>query len=597
MEPKQNIVEQFEWAVKNYPANIALCTNDGTVTYEQLDKKANSLAYLIRNSPLNQEHNVTLLLDHNEEMIVGILGILKAGKTYVPIDSHFPLERAKKIMNDSRCNLLITNRHQLSLAHKLLNASGREIQIINISSLDNKNTEAPKLSINENQPAYVLYTSGSTGQPKGVVQSHRSIVQSLSSYIEELDIKASDTIALTTPYSHTVSVIDIFSALFTGASVAILNIKNDFEVQSFGAWLKKMKVSIIHTVPTFYRFFMKYITDRSLLEDVRLVILGGEEVLQKDVKLYKDNFSKDCLFINLYGSSEVILGTINIINKEYEDDRKVVSIGYPFSNIRAVILDQNKKEIQAHGTGEIYLGAEFLDPKYYGDPQGTGKLFLQHDGKAGEKFIRTGDLVKLLPNGSIQLMGRMDSQIKINGNRVHLSEIELNLDAVDGIEQCVVVPIRNENEDISLVAYIKVREENPNIESIKDSLRKKLPEYMIPSFFVKLEKIPTTANGKVDRNGLPKLGYQDFKSNKDVREKSELHKVILNIWKSTFENEDITIHDNFFQLGGNSLMATEIVNKIFLALKIEIELSTVFDHQSVFEMARFLEGKKEEQLT
>ena len=587
----KTIVNKFKDIVQRHPNNIAINSGDKKLSYEKLNEYANKVANSIRTSTENHHNNIALLFDHSEDMIIGILGVLKAGRTYVPIDPLYPLERAQKIIKDSGSFTLITNTNELSLAHKLVHSSGKEIKIINISDLGNESKVNPELKIKEDQAAYILYTSGSTGQPKGVVQSHQTIVHSIDNYINELDIKESDNVLLTTSYSHTVSVIDIFSGLFAGASLTLLNVKKDFNAQFFGEWINKMDVSIIHVVPTLYRYAVKFVDDRSLLRKVRLVILGGEEVFLTDVELYKEKFPDNCLFINLYGSSEVILGTLHVIDKNYSDTRKVIPIGYPFENIEAHVLDENKNESQVHSIGEIYFKGEFLNPKYYNDPTGTDKLF-SYKGNSDDRLIKMGDLAKFLPDGSLLLMGRKDNQVKINGNRVELLEIEIALNSDKAIEQSVVMPLKNEKGELFLVAYITVTEEIPNIENIKEELRKKLPEYMIPSFFVKLSKMPLTPNGKIDRNALPKVDYKKLIENFEAKEKTELQEKILKLWKETFEREDITIHDNFFQLGGNSLLATELVSKIYNITNEDFELNVIFDNQSVYEIAKFIESRK-----
>lgn len=592
-----DIVERFESAVEKYPDNTAIHTKDNNLSYEQLNKKVNQVTYNIRESTANKCRNVTLLLDHDEEVIIALLGVLKAGKTYVPIDPFIPLERAKKILNDSETDVLITNNNQMSFAYKLLSSSKKNITLINISGLENKYETNPELKIDGTQSAYVLYTSGSTGEPKGVAQSHQSVAHFIEGYINELDIKDFDNILLTTPYSHTVSVIDIFSALFTGASLSIIDVKKDRDASVFLPLVNKLGVTIIHTVPTLYRYMIKSADDISQLKDVRLVVLGGEEVLQNDVDLYKEKFSDKCLFVNLYGSSEVILATMYVIDKSYSNERKVVPVGFPFGSIKASILDENKNQVHVHGVGEIHFSSKFLDPQYYKDNEMTEAMFL--DISEEEKLVRMGDLGKLLPDQSLQLMGRKDSQVKINGNRVNLNEIESCLNSDQVIKQSVLEPVKNDNSEISLVAFITAFEEKPDLEKIKNNLREKLPEYMIPSFFVKVEKFPITASGKIDRNSLPRISYKDLvNSRKKVEnvEKSDLQKRILAIWQKVFEKEDITVNDNFFQLGGNSLMATEIVNEIHSSFNMEVELSTVFDYQSVFEMAMFLENAKSEQV-
>ncbi len=588
----QNVIDKFEDAVSKFSDKVAVKTKELTLSYEALNAKANILSQLIRENVIGASNNVTLLLDHNEEIIVGILAVLKSGKAYVPIDPHFPLERSRKIVNDADSTILLTTNSQLSLAYKLLNSAKNELTIINVSDLKEKTVENPTLSINASSPAYVMYTSGSTGVPKGVAQSHETVVKSIDNYIKELDINATDNILLTTPYSHTVSVIDIFSALFSGGCLTIFNIKKSVDIADFTQQIYDHDVSIIHTVPTFYRYFIKSVHDITKLSKVRLIILGGEEVLDKDVDAYKEVFDDKCLFVNLYGSSEVILGCLNIMDKNAENDRKIVPLGFPFDNIEALILDENLEETPIHGVGELYFGAQFLNPKYYKDLEATDHLFLPKSDEKEFRFVRMGDLVKLLPDGNIQLIGRKDYQIKISGNRVHLNEIELCLDADPTVNQSVVVPLKSETKDTALIAFISTTEEKPDIEGIKEKLRANLPEYMIPAFYVKLDAIPLTPNGKVDRNGLPKISYDELKLNKDVHAKTAIQKTVLEIWKSTLEKEDITIHDNFFHLGGNSLIATEIVNKIFLELEIEVELSAIFDYQSVFEIARFLEGEK-----
>ncbi len=591
MEQRQNIVAQFELAVQTYPDETAVRTAHAALTYQALNGRANRLAGLLRNVSGHHERLVALLLDHNEEAIIGMLGVLKAGKTFVPIDPLLPLERAARILTDSGACTLISSGQQLSLARKLQQASGKPVNVIDLGAAGTTCQTNHGLKISDEREAYLFYTSGTTGQPKGVMHTHRTVVRFINAYIDELGIRASDKVLLTTSYSHMVAFIDVFSTLFRGATLVMADVKQDFQARRFAGQLGQMGVTILHTVPAFYRYFMKGVTDKAQLAQVRMVILGGEAVLDRDVALYQANFPDDCQFINLYGSSEVILATRNVLTKQSPNDQKLVPVGRPFAVTRIVLLDENNREVPPNETGELYCSAEFLSPACQRDPAGTAGLVTLPGGSPLERFVKTGDLAKQLPDGNIQLVGRKDDLIKVSGNRVHLSEIEVHLNAEAAIEQSAVVAVSNEAEEVCLVAYLKLAGEKLEIETLRESLRKKLPEYMIPAFFIKVEKIPITTSGKADRKNLPAIPYRELVKYREQHEKTKLRKKILKIWQLTFDKEDITVHDSFFWLGGNSLLATEIASEISSTLNVEVEQRAVFDYQTVSEMARYLESR------
>ncbi|OFX87023.1 MAG: hypothetical protein A2X00_10580 [Bacteroidetes bacterium GWE2_32_14] len=578
----KTFVQKIEYIAEKFSGKTAIKTVDKVLSYEQLNRKSNCVATII-NDKLDRDSNVSLLFDHDENIVIGILGVLKAQKTYVALNKSYPKERLMNILKDCESNLLLTDSKNLALAYKLNYESKQNISIVNIDELNEVFTNNAVTS-SDDKDAYIIYTSGSTGKPKGVVQTISTINHFIEYYIKELDINENDNILLTTSYSHTVSVLDIFSALLTGATLSIYDISYSLGIDHFIKWLSLAEITIIHTVPVFYRYFVCKIDNKLILSKIRLILLGGEDVFKTDFQLYKDSFPESTYFINLYGQSEVLVGTINILNKESKNERASVSIGYPVEILNAYVIDNEDKELNIYETGELVFEGESLTTRYLNLPNETNDLF---DFIGDKKILRTGDLVKKLPDGTLEFIGRKDFQFKINGNRVNPKEIEIILDKMENVAKSIVVPINNERQEKYIAAYYTSNSKTQiQKKEITDYLLDKLPEYMIPSSFIYLENFPVGETGKIMRNKLPQFTMEDIVVVPDVISES-----LSSIWKKVFDITEVGMFDNFFQLGGNSLLATEMINMIYFEFDLELKLNSIFENQTIFELSKLIKSK------
>ncbi|PKM50199.1 MAG: hypothetical protein CVV02_12595 [Firmicutes bacterium HGW-Firmicutes-7] len=591
------VVKLFEQQVEEFQESIAVKSDIDTLTYRELNIQANRIADVILSDAIIKALNaerVALLFEHGTDMIKGILGVLKAGKVYVALDPEYPHKRLNYILEDSGSCILLTNNAKLELAIALKNESKNEIHIVNIDRLAlNLSEKNPCCEIELGQAAYIMYTSGSTGNPKGVVQSHQNISNFTGAFSNEMNINPSDRIALFTSYSHTVSVIDIFSCLICGAAIYPYNIKSEGSMEKLSEWLTEEGITIFHSVPTVFRYLMDAIPDDMEFDQITLIILGGESVYKKDIERYKEHFSKDSIFVNLFGSSEVLIGTSYVVDQETDLSGDTVPLGYAVEGVKIYLLNEKEEEVGIYGIGEIVYKSEYLAIGYWNMEEKTNEMFVK-DFITGEgRVFKSGDLGRLLPDGSIEYIGRKDFQIKINGNRVEPDEIEAIISGMVGIRNCVVTVIKKEEDQNYLAAYYVVKDKMElEVGYIKQMLQNKLPDYMVPTYFIPLKELPLTPNGKIDRCRLPQA-YENNSERAFEEPRNDIERILQKIWKEVLGIERIGINDSFFELGGHSLKATSLVSKMHKELNIKIPFKQVFHTPSIKEIASYIKGLEE----
>ena len=594
------IVKCFETQVERNKKKIAVKSINKELSYEDLNNYADVLACSILNGRLSPNRRIGLLFEHDVDMIIGILGILKAEKTYISLDPGYPEERLAYIIKDSEIELLVTNNKNSSYAQKLTGGNDSKIAIINLDNIDRgKPIKNLDVDISPEQYAYIMYTSGSTGKPKGVIQSHRNVVHFIEAYSKSFKISSSDKVLLLTSYSHTVSAIDIFSALLNGAGLYVFNIKTEANITNLPKWMKEEGITVFHSVPTTYRYLLDTGVGKDELPRVRLVILGGEEVLKKDVELYRRYFSDECRFVNLFGSSELLIASSYIIDKQREVEKDIVPIGRPIEGVEILLLDEEDEKVGVFGIGELVYKSDYLSPGYSGAEDREADVFVKNplDGKG--IIYRSGDLGRRLIDGNIEYLGRKDSQVKIRGNRVELGEIESILNNLDDIEKSVVTAFNKNNGENYLVAYYSTKSGGRlATEEFFKILSQKLPDYMIPVHYIFLEKLPLTPNGKIDRKSLPIPEVDGDNKIQYAPPRNEIEKKMVVLWQEILEKEKIGINDNFFQLGGHSLLAITLINKIFQQFDLEIPLGDFIDHQTIAKLAEYIQNieKQEERI-
>jgi amino acid adenylation domain-containing protein len=599
------IVKYFEEQVEKNKDKIAVKSINRELSYGVLNHYANVLACALRDGrqPPNREGGdegvnprIGILFEHDADLVVGILGVLKAKKTYVSLDPGYPEERMAYILKDSEIGLLVTNNKNLSYAQKLTGGKSSKIEIINLDNMNFGNSvKNLDLEIKPEHYANIMYTSGSTGRPKGVIQNHRNIVHFIGAYSESLKISSADRILLLTSYSHTVSAIDIFSALLNGAGLYIYDIKAVANIRSLSNWIKEEGITIYHSVPTMYRYLLETGVGKEKLSQVRLIVLGGEEVLKRDVELYRRYFSDDSIFINLFGSSELLIASSYTIDKQKEIEKEIVPIGSPVEGVEILLLDEEDEKVGVFGVGELVYKSDYLSPGYWGLDNREAGVFVKNPLDGESIVYRSGDLGRRLIDGNIEYLGRKDFQIKIRGNRVELGEIESILDHLDDVDKSVVTAFKKGNGEHYLAAYYTAKSGDKLApEKFIKILSQKLPDYMLPAHYVFLEELPLTPNGKIDRKNLPEPGLDEDKKAQYAPPQDEIEKKLVVLWQEILEKEKVGIYDNFFQAGGHSLSALTLLNKIYQTFSLELSLSDFMENQTISKLAENIRSMEEQ---
>ena len=583
-EIEQSIPERFEQIVRRYPDRIAVKTRNYVLTYDLLNKMANRVARAILAQSGEGEEAIALLLENDAPMIAAILGVLKAGKIYVPLDPSLPSARLAYILEDSQAALVLTNTRIASLAADL---AQEKIACIDVDHLDRDlGAENVGLSISPAAFAWILYTSGSTGQPKGVLQSHRNVLHFIWNYTNGLCLSSSDRLSLIFSFGVNAAAHEMFSGLLNGASLHPLDIKRE-GLTGLAGWLIDQEVTFYCSVPTVFRNFCDVLTEGKKFPKVRLIKLVGEPVSKRDVDLYKKHFSSECILINRLGSTET--GTIRwfFIDKGTPIDGNSVPVGYPVADNEILLLDETGGEVPAGEVGEISVRSRYLSAGYWRKPELTHKAFLADPQGGGKRIYRTGDLGRMLSDGCLLHLGRKDFQVKIRGHRIEIAEIEMALASLAGIKEAVVMAREDRHGEQRLVAYLIVKDQ-PRLTagSLRQALAESLPGYMIPSVFVMLESFPLAPNGKVNRGALPRPDWtRPELESPYVAPGTPTETDLAAIWAEVLSLDRVGVHDNFFDLGGSSLSATQVISRVFKGFELELPIQSLFQAPTVAEMA------------
>jgi len=533
--------------------------------------------------------NIALYLNQDAPVICAILGVLKAGKSYIPIDTNYPTIRVKNILKDCHASLIITDNSNFAY---LKNLNLDNLSIINIDDLISQEislSDSCSCQIKADDIAYIIYTSGSTGKPKGVVQNHGNVWHFIRNYTNFLSISKEDKLTLLASYCFDAAVIDIFTALLNGATLCIYDLNSQGLINLL-QWLNQEKITVYHSTPTVYRYLMQEIKSRddySLLEKIRLIVLGGEEVTKQDFKLYQQYFADHCIFVNGYGSTESSFNCLNLMDKKTDLDVEKCPLGNPLENTEILLFDESGKETTAN-SGEIAIKSPHVALGYWQQPELTKQVFFASE--EPEKFIYlTGDLGYRRIDGKIELLGRKDFQVKIRGIRIELGEIEYCLNQHPDIQQSSVVIKENPQGERYLSAYVR---ENRTVklssERITEYLRQRLPYYMIPQTIVFLDTFPLTLNGKIDRQALVKLDYDNNREEKLIVPRNQTEIELANIYQEVLGIQNISIHHNFFDLGGTSLLATQIISRVYQIFNRKISLRNFFAIPTIEQLGEYL---------
>jgi len=579
----KTIHKLFEELVHRTPDGVAIVCNDHCLTYGVLNEMANKLAHFLRSVGVGPEILVGFMLDKSSEMIISILAILKAGGAYVPLDPDHPQNRIQHVLDETNLSVILTNNKLIdSLPFTFSYIVDLEEQWDHINTF-------PSLNLNElvspHNLAYILYTSGSTGKPNGVMIEHQSLVNYSKSIIDIANITADDRVDFSTSIGFDLTVTTTISALVSGTKVVVYE-QNLNDVEQYRKHLKKHYISLIKLVPS-------YLQAAGLLFDMHIskVILGGEKV---SVNLIKDLHDMQTdLVIDEYGPTEATVGVY--CQEIYRTNSKIANSHVRYHNVKLYILNSALNYVPIGAVGELYIGGNCLARGYFNFPDLTAECFIANPFCRYSRLYKTGDVVRYSANGEIEYIGRNNSQVKIRGYRIDLEEIQKILSDYRGIKQCVVVVHGKDVEHQNLIAYY-VADGVIEAEDLKKYLNTRLPQYMIPSFFIYLRSLPLTINGKIDKNALLELDLITTRGY--VGPQNAIEKQLCEIWAESLQIDfaDLGIHDDFFQLGGNSILAIKLVGKINSIFNIECNVSIIFECKNVSNLSKVISNMSDESM-
>ncbi|MGB3468054.1 MAG: amino acid adenylation domain-containing protein, partial [Cyclobacteriaceae bacterium] len=525
----KTVIELFYDQVKRTPDNTALVFETKSLTYRELDEQSNQIAdYLITNYSIQADDLVAIMQERSEWLVISILGVLKSGGAYVPIDPENPQERIDKILADSQSKVLLDNNELKAF----------------FNSKKKYADHNPDTIVKPNQLAYVIYTSGSTGTPKGVMIEHTSLVNRLNWMSRDLEVSSSDVFIQKTPVTFDVSVWELFLPLVSGSKLVVIKPGGHKDPFYLSEVLEKVQVSIIHFVPSMLHNALGYI-EWERLKNLRHVICSGEALSRTLEKTFKERSPKTNLH-NYYGPTEATVDVTKLNLSQHPTVGNEVSIGKPVDNTRIYIVN-NKNTIQAVGvTGEILIGGIQVARGYLNQPDLTTEKFIKSPFREGDRLYKTGDLGRWLPDGNIEFAGRNDSQVKLRGYRIELGEIESILSNHEKITKAVVLTKDDDAGETSLVAYITADTEQ-NTGDLRSYLQQYVPDYMIPSYFVQLEEFPLTPNGKTERKSLPDPKEMGISGSVEyVAPVTAKEKTLASVWSEVLKRDEIGLLNNFY---------------------------------------------------
>ena len=585
---EQSITERFAQQILLNPDRIAVRSPGMEWTYRELDKRASVVAHAICEKTLIiGESRIALLCDHDAPMIAAMLGTLKSGHAYIPLDAAHPRERLAAILDDAQVVALVTDKRNLSLATEI--AFGLPV-VMGDDAVAREERDFP--SVSPDSIAYILYTSGSSGKPKGVVQNHRNVLHHICAYTNNLHINAADRLALLASYGFDAAVMDIYGALLNGATLCLFDIRNE-GLATIPTWLNDEGISIYHSTPTVYRQMMWSMDRAEQLNGLRLVVLGGEAVHPADLDLYRQHCSPKCLFINGLGPTESTV-TLQYFLDHQHSVRSVarysVPVGHPVENTDVLLLNESNEAVDLYGVGEIVIRSRYLALGYWRRPELTRARFQPDPTDRSRRIYYTGDLGRLLPDGSIEFAGRRDQQLKIRGHRVECGEVETVLRRHASVAEALVVARARSSNDMVLVAYVVLnRNQAGHVEELKTFARTLLPDHMVPTFIVPLPNLPLTINGKVDHRALPLPDFDVVSNVEPMAPRNPLEEKLASLLANVLSLGKVGVLDNFFELGMHSLMAMQFLVRIRAALHVEIPLRTIFETPTVGGLAQAIE--------
>ena len=589
--PGSTLGSAFAHVADAHSGRPAVIDAQRTWSYAQLAAAAGGVAEGLRRLPGEPARRVGLLLDHGGDLIAALLGALAAGWCYVPLDPSYPADRLRVMAAQAQLSAIVSHRRYLDQAGEF--AAG--VPTVGLEELAPAPLQVS--DVDPGQPAYVLFTSGSTGRPKGVTHSHRSVRHGIGNHISNLEIGPGDRLSLVTSFSYDMSVSDLYGALLSGATVVPVDVRTRGLV-ALAAQLAAAQVTIYHSSPTVFRFLAQYLADPAspvrALPSVRVVLLGGEAATREDVGLARRHFSPRCRFVNGYGASEASF-TVQLhlpagVEPPGDPAQQVLPIGTPLRGYEVRLLDEQGQPLpdDAAGPAELAIESDFHGLGYWGEPELTAQRF-----RAGGRLYLTGDLVRRLPDGNLVYLGRADRQVKVNGHRVELGEIEAHAAALPGVARAVAAACASTAGTSQLHLYLQpVRGGALDAEQVRAHLARQLPAYLVPHRVLVVPELPLTSSGKVDVAALsaPPPVAEEAAGSQAAATGTEA--AVTAAWCDALGVATVGRQVNFFDAGGTSLALTRLQYRLAQLTGVEVPLATLLAHPTVAGLVGYLAGEQ-----
>lgn len=588
------IHQWFEAQVEKTPEAIALIYQGQQLTYQALNCRANQLAHCLQSQGIGPEDRVAISMERSLELIVAILGVLKAGATYVPLDPTYPHERRAYKLNDSRAKLILAQRHLMA---DLLPYT---VPILNLDTdwetIATHPTSNPSVPIGSENLAYILYTSGSTGLPKGVMITHRGVVNHSAAIVAAFELETHDRVLQFSNIGFDILVEELFPTLVSGGALVLRPDDVISSTRRFFHFVQAQQITVLN-LPT--AFWHELVHGLSLLQDsipisVRLVVVGGEKASRAVYEQWLQQVGSHPRWLNTYGPTEAtVTSTLyDPLQSGLPPAPAPIPIGKPITNAEIYILDENMQPVPTGETGELYIGGPGLARGYLNQPERTAQQFIPHpfNPKDGARLYRTGDLARYLPDGNIEFVGRADFQVKMRGFRIELSEIEAHLEQHPDIHQSVVLMQEDAGNNKFLAAYVVLQAQQAlDSKALQAFLATRLPDYMVPSLFMQLEALPLTPNGKVDRRALPLPDQAVTIDDRAVEHPQDgVEAQLVKIWQEVLGVSPIGVTDDFFDLGGHSLKVARLADRLEQVYHYRLPLTTLFQAPTIAQLAQVL---------
>ena len=576
----------FEKSAEKYPDKTAVISVDMRMSYMELFMRSSSVANMLQRGGNLPGKLVAVIMKKGWEQVVSVLGILRAGAAYIPIDPDLPEERIKYLLKNSEVSCVLTQ----SLLDAELNLPGELIKIF-VDMVEPERATPEAVNVPED-PAYIIYTSGSTGMPKGVMIDHRGAVNTILDVNRRFGANSDDSLLALSNLSFDLSVYDIFGILASGGTIVIPEAGKSRVPEHWIRLIEKEKVTIWNSAPALLRLLCDYaMPEEHRLKSLRLALLSGDWVpvnLPDKIRALAGTID----VISLGGATEASIWSIYYPVEKVDTEWKSIPYGKPLTNQHMYVLNELMEECPDWVTGDIYIGGVGLAKGYFRDEEKTTESFRIHKG-TGERLYRTGDLGRYLPDGTIEFLGRDDFQVKISGHRIELGEIEYALCSNPKISEAVVTAVGDLRNDKRLIGYVVPAGEAVPEDDINDFLKAKLPNYMVPGVFVNIDEMPLTGNGKVNRKKLPVPG-QDMGCGEIgfTAPSTETEIEIAEVWKDILGIEQLSIYDTFFNLGGNSFMLVQLINRLNNRFGLNLSLRSIFEASDISSIANYISSQK-----